>query len=136
MFGAFDDDLRLAGVAHIAVLPEFAELGVSVLEHARGKGVGTALFERAHLFARTHYVRAMFTHCLTENRAMMHIARKSGMKIVTESGEADAWLEVSPGGMTTITREMMSDRVALLDYALKSQLIAAKRFSASMRGEV
>ena len=136
VFGAFDDDLRLAGVAHIAVLPEFAELGVSVLEHARGKGVGTALFERAHLFARTHYVRAMFTHCLTENRAMMHIARKSGMKIVTESGEADAWLEVSPGGMTTITREMMSDRVALLDYALKSQLIAAKRFSASMRGEV
>jgi hypothetical protein len=58
------------------------------------------------------------------------------MKIVTESGEADAWLEVPRAGMTTITREMMSDRVALLDYALKSQLVAAKRFSASMRGEV
>jgi len=135
VFGAFDDDLALAGVAHVAVSPEFAELGVSVLPGARERGVGTALFERANLFARTHYIRTMFTHCLTENRAMMRIARKTGMVIVTESGEADARLDLPPAGMTTITREMMADRVALLDYAMKAQLTAARRLAASWRGE-
>lgn len=135
VFGAFDDDLRLAGVAHVAVFPEFAELGVSVLADARGRGIGTALFERANLFARTHYIRTMFTHCLTENRTMMRIARKAGMVIVTEAGEADARLELPPAGLTTITREMMADRVALLDYAMKRQLTVARRLAASLRGE-
>jgi GNAT superfamily N-acetyltransferase len=135
VFGAFDDELALAGVAHVAVSPHFAELGVSVLAGSRGHGIGTALFERANLFARTHYIRTMFTHCLTENRAMMRIARKAGMVIVTESGEADARLELPPAGMTTITREMMADRVALLDYAMKAQLTAVRRLAASWRGE-
>lgn len=135
VFGAFDDDLALAGVAHVAVSPEFAELGVSVLPGSRKHGIGTALFERANLFARTHYIRTMFTHCLTENRAMMHIARKSGMAIVTDSGESAARLELPPAGVTTITRELMADRVALFDYALKAQLTAARRLAASLRGE-
>ena len=37
--------------------------------------------------------------------------------------------------MTTITREMMADRVALLDYAMKAQLTASRRLAASLRGE-
>jgi GNAT superfamily N-acetyltransferase len=135
VFGVFDDDLALAGVAHVAISPDSAELGVSVLPAARQRGIGTALFERANLFARTHYIRTMFTHCLTENRSMMHLARKAGMVIVTEAGEADARLELRPGGMTTIAREMMADRVALLDYAMKAQLTAARRLAANLRGE-
>src|SRR5262249_32973478 len=135
VFGVFDDDLALTGVAHVAVFPDFAELGVSVLPRARGNGIGSALFDRANLFARTHFIRSMFTHCLTENRAMMHIAKKSGMKIVTEAGEADAWLELPPAGVTTVTRELVADRVALLDYAMKTQLTAARRLAASLRGE-
>ncbi|HTO50746.1 MAG TPA: GNAT family N-acetyltransferase [Burkholderiales bacterium] len=135
VFGVFDDELALAGVAHVAVSPDSAELGVSVLPGARKRGIGTALFERANLFARTHYIRTMFTHCLTENRSMMRLARKAGMVIVTEAGEADARLELRPAGMTTITREMMADRVALLDYAMKAQLTASRRLAASLRGE-
>lgn len=135
VFGVFDDELALAGVAHVAISPEFAELGVSVLPGARNRGIGTALFERANLFARTHYIRTMFTHCLTENRSMMRLARKAGMVILTEAGEADARLELRPAGMTTIAREMMADRVALLDYAMKAQLTAARRLAANLRGE-
>jgi GNAT superfamily N-acetyltransferase len=135
VFGAFGDDLALAGVAHVGVFPEFAEFGVSVLPQARGKGIGSALFDRANLFARTHFIRAMFTHCLAENRAMMHIARKAGMKIVNEAGEAEAWIDLPPAGVATITRELMADRVALLDYAMKAQLTAARRLAAQLRGE-
>jgi RimJ/RimL family protein N-acetyltransferase len=135
VFGVFDDDLRLAGVAHVGRTEEAAELGVSVVPGSRGKGVGSALFERAHAYARNHGLHGLFMHCLTENKAMMHIARKAGMSIVTEAGEADAYVALAPADAATIAQELLQERVALYDIALKAQLRAARRFAASLRGE-
>lgn len=134
VFGVFNDDLSLAGIAHVAMGPAAAEFGVSVLPEARGRGIGSALFARANMFARTHLVRAMFMHCLLENRTMMHIARKSGMRIVAESGEADAWLELPPAGFATIAGEMLAERVGLFDFAMKRQAESARRFAAALAG--
>jgi RimJ/RimL family protein N-acetyltransferase len=135
LFGAFDDDLRLAGVAHVGRSEEGAELGVSVVPGSRGKGVGSALFERAHAYARNQGLRTLFMHCLTENKAMMHIARKAGMNIVTAAGEAAAHLALPPADAATIAQELLQERVALYDIALKAQLKAARRFAASLRGD-
>jgi RimJ/RimL family protein N-acetyltransferase len=127
VFGVFDDELNLAGVAHVAVSGGVAELGVSVSQSHRGRGVGSTLFDRAGMFARNHLVRILFMHCLTENQAMMHLAKKSGMRIVTASGEADAHLELPPGDPASITREMMQERIAVFDYALRAQVLSARR---------
>jgi GNAT superfamily N-acetyltransferase len=127
VFGVFDDELRLTGVAHVAVAGGVAELGVSVLPGHRGEGIGSALFDRSGMFARNHLVRILFMHCLTENQAMMHIARKSKMRIVAASGEADAHLELPPSDPASITREMMQEQIALFDYALRSQVLSARR---------
>jgi RimJ/RimL family protein N-acetyltransferase len=137
VFGVFDDALEFVGVAHVGRLRDgTAEFGVSVLPGARGKGIGSALFERANAYARNHLIGQMFVHCLTENKAMMRIARKAGMTIVAEAGEADAYLALPPSDMATITQELMQERVALFDVALKAQLIAARRLAARMRGDV
>jgi RimJ/RimL family protein N-acetyltransferase len=135
VFGVFDDELRLVGVAHVARLEDGVELGVSVVPGERGKGIGSALFARAHAYARNQLLRQLFMHCLTENKAMMHIARKAGMSIVTEAGESSAYLELPPTDVATIAQELLHERVALLDVALKAQVISAKRFAARMRGE-
>ena len=58
-------------------------------------------------------------HCLTENGAMMHLARKQRMRIVVESGEADAWLSLPPADASSHFGEAFAQRVALFDYALK-----------------
>ena len=118
LFGVFDDALRLAGAAHVARNGAHAELGVSVLEDHRGRGIGGALLARAHLRARNWGVRALFMHCLTENAAMMHLARKQKMEIVAEY-EADAWLKLSPADASSHFGEVFAQRVALFDYALK-----------------
>jgi GNAT superfamily N-acetyltransferase len=119
VFGVFNDELHLIGAAHVARSDGHAELGVSVLPGHRGRGIGGALLARAHMRARNWGVHALFMHCLTENGAMMHLARKRGMEIVVESGEADAWLKLPPADASSHFGEVFAQRVALFDYALK-----------------
>lgn len=126
VFGVYDDELALVGVAHLARNSEAAELGLSILPGFRGKGIGSALFRRAHEHSRNHLIGALFMHCLAENETMMHIARKSGMKIVTHPGEAQAFLDLPPGSPSTIAQELIEDQAALFDFALKSQVLAAR----------
>jgi GNAT superfamily N-acetyltransferase len=119
VFGVSDDGLHLVGAAHVARGDEHAELGVSVLPDHRGRGIGGALLARAHLRARNWGLRTLFMHCLTENAAMMRLARKQEMDIVAEAGEADAWLWLSPADASSHFGEVFAQRVALFDYALK-----------------
>ena len=119
VFGVADDDLHLLGAAHLARNDGHAELGVSVLEAHRSNGIGGALLARAHMHARNWGVRALFMHCLAENRAMMHLARRQGMQIVAETGEADAWLRLAPADASSLFGAVFEQRVALFDYALK-----------------
>ena len=124
VFGVFDNQLQLVGVGHLAYLPadskgRTAEFGVSVLESARGQGVGSKLFERAAIRSRNTHVTTLYIHCLSRNATMMHIARKSGMKIEYAYGEADAWLSLEPADHHSIVTEMMQEQAAVLDYAMK-----------------
>jgi len=119
VLGVFDDALDLVGAAHLARSDGHAELGISVLEGHRGRGVGGALLARAHLHARNWGVRRLLMHCLIENVAMMHLARKQGMAMVAASGEADAWLAVPPADAASRLGAMFEQRAALFDYALK-----------------
>lgn len=96
-FGFLADDLSLGGAVHVAVVDGVAEVGLSVLAAYRRRGIGTALFQRASDFARNHSICTLLTRCLPENAAMMHIARKAGMKIVTGGVEADAHMQLDVG---------------------------------------
>jgi GNAT superfamily N-acetyltransferase len=133
-FGVHDDTLRLVGVAHLAFLGDHAELGLSVLPGHRGRGVGSALFERGAANARNRSVPQLFMHCLNENAAVVHIARKFGMRIVAEAGEADAHLELPPASPGSIASEFVTDRFALYDYTLKSHVATWKGINTALSG--
>lgn len=136
VFGVFDDDLTLIGVAHTAFVEDFAELGISVLPAHRGRGVGSALFARAAEHVRNRSVSNLFMHCLAENAAIMHIARKSGMSIVAAAGDVDARLALSPASPASITAEFLTDRIALYDYALKAHIAAWKAVTTAWEGVI
>lgn len=118
-FGVHDDALRLVGVAHLARASGRAELGVSVLPEHRARGIGAALLARSHMRARNWGMRELFMHCLAENGVMMRLARRQGMRIAVHSGEADAWLRLSPADASSHFGEVFAQRVATFDYALK-----------------
>jgi RimJ/RimL family protein N-acetyltransferase len=138
VFGVFDEQLNLVGVSHLAYLPaegdkRTAEFGVSVLESARGRGVGSRLFERAAIRSRNTHVSMLYMHCLSRNSTMMHIAKKSGMKIEYAYGEADAYLSLTPADQGSILTEMLQEQAAVFDYAVKRQARrASQMFQAFM----
>jgi GNAT superfamily N-acetyltransferase len=131
-FAVHDDSLLVVGIAHVALSDDHAELGLSVLPAHRGRGVGSALFERGAQHARNRYVRTLFMHCLRENAAVVHIAQRFGMQIVTDSGDADAHLELLPASARSIAGELLDDRVALYDYALKVEVAAWKGVNSAL----
>jgi GNAT superfamily N-acetyltransferase len=132
VFGVLDDELMLVGVAHVARGIRHAELGVSVSSGHRGRGIGARLLQRAHTRARNWGVPSLFMHCLSENGTMMHLARKQGMSVVAVSGEADAWLALPPADASTHFGEVFAQRVALLDAALKAQLVNTRRLAEAL----
>jgi GNAT superfamily N-acetyltransferase len=132
VFGVHDADLALTGAAHVAFGDNLAELGVSVLPGHRGCGIGSALFERAARHAQNRFIPTLFMHCLAENAAIMHIARRSGMDIVVDTGEADAHLKLPPASPASITGEYVTNRLALYDYALKARVAAWKGINAAL----
>jgi GNAT superfamily N-acetyltransferase len=132
-FGVFNDELQLIGAAHLARGDEHAELGVSVLRAHRGRGIGAQLLARAHMRARNWGARVLFMHCLSENKAMVHLARKQGMDVVAESGEADAWLNLPPADASSQFGEVFAQRLALFDFALKTQRSYVRRLAEMLK---
>jgi len=130
IFGIFNRHLELVAMAHLAYVDlahhsNCAEFGVSVLKSARAKGLGARLFERAALHARNHGVDMMFIHALSENTAMLKIARKAGAKVQRDGTESEAYLQLAPGGFDSRMAEMVETHVAEVDYQFKKQ---AKQF--------
>ncbi len=134
IFGVYGDALVLVGAAHLAFAGEFAEVGVSVLPAGRGHGVGAALVARAAERARNRFVPRRYMHCLAENAPMIRIARNAGMDVVVEAGDADAHVRLPPATPLSLASELISDRIALYDYALKSSVETWRRVGVAMAG--
>ena len=130
VFGIYNRRLELVAMAHLAhsVDRNFdacAEFGVSVLPSVRGHGYGSKLFARAMRHARNEGVHLMFIHALSENKAMLSIARKAGASVEYDGSEASAYLRLPPATFESQVTEMVEEQLAQTDYRLKVQ---AKQF--------
>jgi RimJ/RimL family protein N-acetyltransferase len=139
VFGVMSRGFQLVGVGHLAFAPpapgraatdkqRVAEFGVSVSKSARGQGVGTRLFERAAIHCRNSDIDTLYMQCLSTNRTMMHIAKKAGMQIKREYGEADAYLHLPPPSPGSVMREAIEEQFAVIDYTVKANARAAVKW--------
>lgn len=138
VFGIYNRRLELIAMAHLAYAPHpeyrrCAEFGVSVLKQARGKGLGKRLFDHAIVHARTRGVSMMFIHALSENTAMLKIARKAGAVVTRDGSESEAYLQLPPAGFDTHMEQMVNQHVAEFDYQLKKQARQFWGFLAGMQ---
>jgi len=129
VFGIFNRRLELIALAHLAhrdadpsrSRSAASEFGVSVLPKARRRGLGRRLFEHAMLHARNRGVETMFIHALSENTAMLKLARSAGATIERDGSETEAWLKLPPDSFGSHLDQLVADRAAELDYRLKHQ---------------
>ncbi len=119
-FGVDHIDGHLVATCHVAICNGEAELGCCVDEDYRGEGLAQQMFDRAVTWLRTKGITNVFMHCLTENAAMRHIARKNEMTLVSGYGDTDASVEVSPPTPATIIKDAYMDRIALYDMYYKN----------------
>jgi RimJ/RimL family protein N-acetyltransferase len=128
VFGIFNRRLELISMAHLAYLPVSnetpqgkvaAEFGVSVIKRARGRGYGARLFEHAVLHARNRGCERLFIHALSENTAMLKIARNAGATVRRDGPEAEAWLQLPPDNISSQLGGMVGQHFAEVDYQLK-----------------
>lgn len=142
VFGVVNNMFQVVGVAHLAFMPaestlqrpgattkeRVAEFGVSVSKSARGKGVGSRLFERAAIHCRNTDIDTLYMQCLSSNKTMMHLARKAGMEIKRDHSETDAYLHLPPPSSASVLQEAFEEQFATLDYAVKANARAVGKW--------
>jgi len=138
IFGIFNRKLELIAMAHLAypadmVQAGFAEFGVSVAHHARGRGYGSRLFERAAIHAVNDGVKTLYIHALSENTAMLRIARQAGATVERQGSESEAHLTLPAATFASHMGELFADQVGQVDYWLKTEAVRA-RGAGSARG--
>lgn len=122
VFAAHDERLAPVRVAHVGVVDDTAEPGVSVLPGALGH-------------ARKRGLRRLWMHCLAGNASMMRIARRAGIAVVVDAGETDASLARPPRDPASVASELAAGQVARFDHALEAQVASiAGMVDAARRG--
>jgi len=130
IYGIFNRHLDIVAMAHLAIMreqdrPSLAEFGVSVQAHARGRGYGGRLFERAVMHARNEKIALMYIHALSENAPMIRIARNAGATVERDGSETEAYLRLPKRDMDSRMTELLVDQFAKANYSIKED---AKRF--------
>jgi RimJ/RimL family protein N-acetyltransferase len=125
VLGIFNRRLELIALAHLAYPAEpsaqTAEFGVSVIDKARGRGYGARLFERAALHARNRGIDSLIIHALSENTAMLRIARNAGATVDRSGAESQALLKLPPQDLASRVGAAVEDSAAEIDYRWKVQ---------------
>ncbi len=127
LFGIFDRRLELVAISQLAYAEPvegdtsgaMVEFAVSVRSHARGRGYGDRLFNHALRRARNRSIDRLMIHALSENTAMLRIARKAGAEVRREGSESEAWLQLPPHSLASRMEELLADRISALNYRVK-----------------
>ena len=65
---------------------------------------------------------------------LRRLARRAGMAVVVEAGDADAHVTLPPATPLSFTSEILADRIALYDFALKTHVEAWRRVGVTLAG--
>lgn len=111
---------KIISACHTTIDNGEGELGCSVNRDYRGQGIAQEMFDRAITYLRSKNVTKVYMHCLTENDAMRHIAKKNRMTIVSCYGESNATIEIEPPTPLTTIKDTYLDRMAIYDMLFRS----------------
>lgn len=128
-FGLFDDSDNAVATAHaVMIAADKAELGLSVDSEARGLGYGQSVFSRAVTWARSSGAKQIYMQCLSENKAMQHLARKNDAVVaVIDAHEREGIINYDSISVLAPFTDLAMDQLAVVDAAFKNHNKMLKR---------
>ena len=125
VFAVFDDNGDIIAVLHMATHGKDKsayEFGLSVHEDHRKNGYADKLFKKAIAHAKALGAKRIYTYCLSENKAMQHLARKNELKVMLEYGDVTGELALEPRSSVEIVNN-------LVEFATTENLMIFDRMS-------
>lgn len=128
IFAIENDDLEVVAIGHISLEEEPAELAFSVFKECQRQGMGDALMKRTIEYCQNHSIKTGQMVCLGSNDAIKKLARKHGILVRTEHGDASAEVSIPDPSPVTVWTEVVKDQLATIDHLGKAQRKFAKMF--------
>ncbi len=123
IFGIVDDAAELLALGHLGfdkrTSSKTAEFGVSVLPHARRRGFGMQLLQRAAVHARNRGATRLIMNYVSENDALKQMAERAGMRLVPDADEPRAYLNLEPPTANSLMDEMFTEMFAAIDLGFR-----------------
>jgi RimJ/RimL family protein N-acetyltransferase len=123
IFGIFDEAAELLAFGHLGfdknAPSKTAEFGLSVLPHARRRGFGLRLLQRAAVHARNRGATHLMMTYLPENDALKHLAERAGMQLIADTDEPRAYLRLDPPTAASLMDETFSEMLAAIDLGFR-----------------
>jgi RimJ/RimL family protein N-acetyltransferase len=85
---------ELVATLHVAILDDTAEFAFSTAEAHRGRKLGQLLFARGYQLVTEYSINRIYLCCLTQNKAIRHIARKFGLAVMTRGAESEGSVNI------------------------------------------
>jgi GNAT superfamily N-acetyltransferase len=132
VFGCYAPGPRLVGAAVVKTFERQdgtreGEIGISVHQDARGKGIGRKLIHRALLWCRTHDVKALHTACITSNQEMANLAKSVGAKLHYSEGFLEGAITLDPCDLSDHMLEVVADNHGMAEHnMLQAQAALSK----------
>jgi GNAT superfamily N-acetyltransferase len=134
VFGAFDEAAELLALGHLAFerstptvhAAAHAEFGISVLPHARRRGLALALLRRAAMHAANRGATQLVMNYLPGNTALAQLAARANMNFVQDQVDPRAYLALPAPTAATLMEETFGELVAAIDLGFR--VANAERF--------
>ena len=124
MWFVVDEGDRIVATCHVSLNRDTntAEMGCTVSPDYRNQKIGQELFNRGITWARMRGAETIFMHCLSENMAVQHIARKGGMAVVTiDPSEKESSITVKKNPVIAGFEDAVFEQMAVYDMLVRNQ---------------
>jgi hypothetical protein len=85
------------------------------------------------MHARNQGVSMLFIHALSENSAMLKIARHAGATVERDGSESDAYLALPQADLDSQFSGLLQEQMAQVDYQLKLQAQQFRQWLATVQ---
>jgi GNAT superfamily N-acetyltransferase len=127
LFTIRDLEGTIVAVAHVGLMEEGAEVGLSVVPESQHHGLGNKILLHSLRWCQNRGYNWVYMYCLSYNTKMVRMLAKNNIAIVREGSDAEAKIHLPDPTPASVTEEWFVNQLALVDrmYIRNQQVLDA-----------